>query len=102
MRKDNKDSKVVIGKNANGTYVPPKGKPSGEGHSKAGLKSVNDIDNLDEHFEIADKYTEGPDEPAANVRIMHPNRVPNTPDQDGEDSNPRNNDGPKNPRKSRP
>ncbi|MDO1445395.1 hypothetical protein Q0590_03985 [Rhodocytophaga aerolata] len=100
MRKDNKDSKVVIGKNANGTYVPPKGKPSGEGTSKAGLKSVNDLENLDEHYEIADKYTEGPDTPAANVKIMHPNRVPNTPDQD-DDTNPRNNDRPRNPRKRR-
>jgi hypothetical protein len=30
------------------------------GTSKAGLKSVNDLDKLDEHFEIAEKYTEGP------------------------------------------
>jgi hypothetical protein len=103
MRKTKKDkeSTVLIGKDQKGTYIPPKGKPSGEGTPKAGLKSVNDLDKLDEHYEIADKYTEGPDTPAANVKIMHPNRVPNTPDQD-DDTNPRNNDRPKNPRKSRP
>ncbi len=64
-----------MGKNKDGKYIPPKGKPSGEGRSKAGLKPVVNLDNLDERNEIADKYTDGPDMPAANVRVMNPNRV---------------------------
>ena len=63
-----------MGKDRNGTFVPPKGKPSGEGKSKGGPKTVYNLDNLEERDEIADKYTDGPDDPAANVAEANPNR----------------------------
>lgn len=63
-----------MGKDREGKFIPPKGKPSGDGNPKAGLKPVLNLDNLDERNEIADKYTEGPDEPAANIRVSKPNR----------------------------
>lgn len=71
-----------MGKDREGKYIPPKGKPSGDGQPKAGLKPVNSIDDLEKRDEIADKYTDGPDEPAANVRVMKPNRNVNKEDQD--------------------
>jgi hypothetical protein len=71
-----------MGKNREGNYIPPKGKPSAEGRSKAEVKTVPHLDNLEQHDEIADKYTEGPDQPAANVRVMNPNRNPNKEDYD--------------------
>lgn len=63
-----------MGKDVNGKYVPPKGRPSGEGVAKAGLKTVNDLENLENQLEKEDDYTDGPDTPSANVRVMHPNR----------------------------
>ena len=71
-----------MGKNENGKYIPPKGKPSGTGQSKAGLKTIPRLDNLEEHDQIADKYTDGPDEPAANVRVSNPNRSTDKPEID--------------------
>jgi hypothetical protein len=63
-----------MGKDPNGKFIPPKGKPSGDGNSKAGLKPVNDWENLEEQLDKEDIYTDGPDMPAANVRVRHPNR----------------------------
>ena len=59
-----------------------KGKPSGEGKSKAATKTITDADNSDQQEEIREKYTEGPDEPAANVRVTNPNRNTDKPDID--------------------
>jgi hypothetical protein len=64
-----------MGKTRDGQYVPPKGKPSGDGQPKgAGNLPVNHIDNLEERDRIADTYTDGPDQPAANVWVRHQNR----------------------------
>jgi len=71
-----------MGKDREGKFIPPKGKPSGDGQPKAGLKPVNNLDNLDARDEIADKYTDGPDQPAANVPVSHPNRNTNKNDPD--------------------
>lgn len=71
-----------MGKNKDGKYIPPKGKPSGTGLSKAGLKTIPHIEDLDKHDEIADKYTDGPDEPAANIRVSNPNRTVDKPEID--------------------
>lgn len=71
-----------MGKDQNGKYVPPKGKPSGDGVSKAGVKPVNDWENIEQQFEKEEDYTQGPDDPAPNVRVLHPNR-----NVDKEDSN---------------
>lgn len=59
-----------------------KGDPSGEGQSKAAIKTIRDIDVIDETETLKEAYTEGPDDPAANVRIMNPNRNTDKPDID--------------------
>lgn len=59
-----------------------KGHPSGEGRSKAGSKPVLDLDNPEQHEEIRDKYTDGPDLPGSNVRVLHPNRNTDKPEID--------------------
>lgn len=62
-------------KNSNRNDSPlKKGKPSGEGKAKAGSKPVLNLDDEAFQDEISDTYTDGPDQPAANVRQMHPNR----------------------------
>ena len=63
-----------MGKDKNGKFVPAKGKPSGEGNPRAGLKPLNDIDNIEDQLEKEENYTDGPDVPAANVKVRHPNR----------------------------
>lgn len=62
-----------MGKNKDGRFVPAKGRPSGDGKSKAEVKVVH-VDELEEQNSIEDKYTDGPDTPAANVATRHPNR----------------------------
>ena len=66
-------------KDKNGTYIPKKGKPSGTGTDKAGLKEVDDT-KLDIQNEMEDKYLDGPDTPGANVQERHINRNLNKPD----------------------
>ncbi len=62
-----------MGKTRNGTFVSPKGKPSGEG-TGTGLKDAFAVNDLEKDKELADKYMEAPDEPAGNVVMRHPNR----------------------------
>lgn len=62
-----------MGKDREGKFHPKKGKPSGEGST--GIKDINS-DTIDNYLEIADKYTEGEEEPASNVHVRHPNRNP--------------------------
>jgi len=59
-----------------------KGDPSGEGQSKAAIKTIRDIDGIDETLALKETYTDGPDDPAAGVRIMNPNRNTDKPDID--------------------
>lgn len=59
-----------------------KGAPWGEGQSKAAVKTIPDIDGLDETLALKETYSDGPDDPAAGVRVMHPNRNPDKPDID--------------------
>ena len=63
-----------MGKDLNGKFVPPKGKPSGEGNSKAGLKPVNNWENLEEQLEKEEIYTDGGDNPSPEIKMRHPNR----------------------------
>ena len=63
-----------MGKNRNGTFVPPKGRPSGSGREGSGLKDAFAVNDLEKDNELADNYMDAPDEPAANVHIRHPNR----------------------------
>ena len=59
-----------------------KGGPSGEGQSKAAVKTIPDIDGLDETLALKETYTDGPDDPAAGVRVINPNRNTDKPDID--------------------
>ena len=62
-----------MGKDREGKYHPRKGKPSGSPREGVGLQPV-DSSALEEHLEIAEKYTEGEEEPAPNIHVRHPNR----------------------------
>lgn len=62
-----------MGKDREGKYHPRKGKPSGSLREGAGLQPI-DTSALEEHLEIAEKYTEGEEEPASNIHLRHPNR----------------------------
>lgn len=63
-----------MGKDREGKYHPPKGKPSGKGKNEEIEIHSADPDQLEEYEDLKEKYTEGPDELGANVRLMHPNR----------------------------
>lgn len=62
-----------MGKDREGKFHPRKGKPSGALREGAGVQSIN-TSALEEHLEIAEKYTEGEEEPAPNIHVRHPNR----------------------------
>lgn len=55
-------------------FVPPKGKPSGNGKESHGLKDAFAVNDLEQDNEIAEKYTDGGDELSANVNVRHVNR----------------------------
>jgi hypothetical protein len=63
-----------MGKDREGKYHPPKGKPSGTSTQK-GVTTTNSS-TLDQQLEVEDKYDiqADADEIAANVRVRHPNR----------------------------
>jgi hypothetical protein len=71
-----------MAKTAHGGFTPPKGNPSGNGRDQQGIKDLGNVD-LDKNEEIADRYTDENEEPAANVPERHPNRNVNK----GEDTN---------------
>lgn len=73
MGKD-KSNKTVMGKDANGTFHPGKGKPSGI-NKQEGLGILpTDPDKMDQYIEISEKYTEGEDTLAEHVPVRHKNR----------------------------
>lgn len=55
-------------------YVPPKGKPSGSGRETHGLKSAFSVNDLETDNSLAEQYTDGEDQPSANVTMRHINR----------------------------
>jgi len=64
-----------MAKNKNGTFVPPKGKPTGSGHETHHLKDAFAVVDPETEKEIADKYTQdGADEIAEGIHVRHPNR----------------------------
>ncbi|WP_207425602.1 hypothetical protein [Pedobacter sp. SYSU D00535] len=63
-----------MGKDKNGTYLPPKGRPSGSPKETHGLKDAFAVNDLETDKELAEKYTDGPDQPSANVPMRHKNR----------------------------
>jgi hypothetical protein len=62
-----------MGKDREGKFHPRKGKPTGALREGVGLQPI-DTSTLDEHLEIADKYTQGEEQPAPNIHVRHPNR----------------------------
>src|SRR5687768_1650091 len=62
-----------MGKDREGKFHPRKGKPSGSLREGVGLQPIN-TSALEDHLEIAEKYTEGEEQPAPNIHVRHPNR----------------------------
>jgi hypothetical protein len=71
-----------MSKKVNTPSTPGKGNPADTGQSKASIKKVHDLDNLEESQRIKDEYTDGADEIPDAVRTNNPNRNPsnNKPD----------------------
>jgi hypothetical protein len=63
-----------MGKDREGKFHPQKGKPSGSGKTDQPEVTSPVTGSLESYLELADKYTEGPDEQPANVKVRHPNR----------------------------
>ena len=62
-----------MAKDREGRFHPRKGKPSGSLNEAVGLQPI-DTSAFEEQLEIAEKYTDGEEQPAANVHMRHPNR----------------------------
>lgn len=60
-----------MGKDREGSFHPSKGRPSEDKGQITELKSGGD---LEQYQELAEKYTEGPEEQPASGTIRHPNR----------------------------
>lgn len=64
-----------MGKDKNGGYVPPKGKPSGSDRDTHPLKDAFAVTDPETENEIAAKYTkDGTDELADGIHVRHVNR----------------------------
>jgi hypothetical protein len=69
-----KDKKTVMGKDADGTFHPGKGKPSGINKEEGLGLHPTSPEKLEEYLELTDKYTTGEDTLAENVPVRHKNR----------------------------
>jgi hypothetical protein len=80
-----------MGKDREGSFHPPKGKPSGSGKEE-GVGLNNPFSgSIEEYQELADKYTSGDSEAPANVKVRHPNRnVNKAEEKKGEKNSNRN------------
>ena len=63
-----------MAKNNNGSFVPPKGKPSGKGNETAGLKDAFAAIDPDKENEITEKYISDTDSQEALIQMRHVNR----------------------------
>ncbi|HEY9047171.1 MAG TPA: hypothetical protein VIN08_14800, partial [Ohtaekwangia sp.] len=63
-----------MGKDRDGKFHPSKGKPTGQGKENSVELHLKEDGALDQYLQTAEKYTDGPEELPANVRIRHPNR----------------------------
>lgn len=62
---------------------PGKGNPSDSGQPKAGVKTVPNLDNLDERQKLQEEHMDGIDEPGPDaLKGSHPNRNYDKPDLD--------------------
>lgn len=64
----------TVGKDREGNYHPPKGKPSGIDKTEGLGLQATDPDKLDQYLDVSDKYTTGEDQLNDNVTVRHPNR----------------------------
>lgn len=62
-----------MGKDREGKFHPRKGKPSSNLGEGIGLQPI-DTSAIEQHLEIAEKYTDGEEQPAQNLRVRHRNR----------------------------
>src|SRR4051812_5980392 len=72
-----------MGKDREGNYHPPKGKPSGSGQGHMKEVNLKDENAIDDYLSTADKYTTGQDEEPDGIPIRHPNRNVNKNRSDG-------------------
>ena len=80
-----------MGKDKNGGFVPPKGKPTGSGSETHPLKDAFAVTDPETENEIAEKYTkDGTDELADGIHVRHVNRNLHK-GEDLEDNNNSNN-----------
>lgn len=64
-----------MGKDTNGKYHPPKGKPSGAGKSEDGLGvQATPPEKMEQYEKITERYTVDDDTLAPDVPMRHPNR----------------------------
>lgn len=64
-----------MSKDKNGTYLPPKGKPTGSDRDTHQLKDAFAVTDPETENEIAAKYTkDGTDELADGIYVRHVNR----------------------------
>lgn len=63
-----------MGKDRNGKFIAPKGRPSGSGKNTVGLKNAFAVNNPEKENEITERYTDNIDEPTPSIHVRHPNR----------------------------
>jgi hypothetical protein len=76
--------KLHMGKERNGRFIPPKGRPSGSGKDSAGLKNAFAVNDPETDQEISNKYAENIEDLAQNV-VRHKNRNVNKGEENDED-----------------
>ena len=73
-----------MGKERNGRFIPPKGKPSGSGKDTAGLKNAFAVNDPETDNEITNKYADDIEDLAPNM-VRHKNRNVNKGEENDED-----------------
>lgn len=77
-----------MGKDRDGNYHPPQGKPSGVDKSEGtGLEAIPPAE-MKEYKEITEEYIEAPDEIGDNVHVRHQNRNPSKGEQSFKNKEP--------------
>jgi len=77
-----------MSKDKNGTYLPPKGKPTGSDRDTHQLKDAFAVTDPETENEIAAKYTkDGTDELADGIHVRHMNRNLHKGEDPGDNNN---------------
>lgn len=64
-----------MGKDKNGKFIPPKGKPTGNGkEDNLGISQSLSPEEIEKNLDITDKYTNDSDSLAPSVHLRHANR----------------------------